>query len=337
LKTREGDFIESLEGLIFDVKGLVHPPEKIIAFVRYFPEEIGGRIRDGLTYGKVYSLSDRDSLLKKDYPQYLVYDPVFDETMCEVPLDRLKKRYDPIEKLLELEKSEITGVLEKKALKLVSLLSRKARTPEKSIGISGSLLVGLHRANSDIDLIVYGSSNCRKVDVALREMLNDRDFALAPYGPTDLRTLFDFRSKDTAIRFEDFVRTESRKAFQGRFMNTDYFIRFVKDWNEIDQKYGDLQYKNLGHAKIKADISDDSESLFTPCTYSVENVAVVERSKDLAITEICSFRGRFCEQARNSETVIARGKVEKVTDTRTGNTHLRLLIGNDPSDHMILA
>ena len=45
--------------------------------------------------------------------------------------------------------------------------------------------------------------------------------------------LFDFRSKDTIMTFEDFAEVESRKAFQGKFMETDYFVRFVKDWQEI--------------------------------------------------------------------------------------------------------
>jgi predicted nucleotidyltransferase len=29
ISVREGDFIETTEGLIFDVKGLVHPPDKM--------------------------------------------------------------------------------------------------------------------------------------------------------------------------------------------------------------------------------------------------------------------------------------------------------------------
>lgn len=336
LKTREGDLIETLEGLIFDVKGLVHPPDRVVAFIRYFPEETGDRVRNGSSYGKVYSLSDRYALLKENYPQYLVFDPVFDERMCEVPIDCLKEKYDPIAKLQQLEKGENMDALESKALNLALLLGEKAGTPRNSIGISGSILVGLHRANSDIDLIVYGSANCRKVNITLRKMLNDPDSALRPYDSSDVKRLFDFRSKDTAMGFGDFVRTESRKAFQGKFMHTDYFIRFVKDWNEIDEKYGDFQYKNLGCAKMKATVSNDSESIFTPCRYSIENMAVIGGLKNVAITEICSFRGRFCEQARKGETVMAQGKVEKVMDMRTDRAHFRLLIGNHPADNMVL-
>jgi len=336
LKAREGDFVETVEGLFFDVKGSIHPPNRIVAFIRYFPDEKGNRSRGESTYGKVYSFSDRFALLEEDYPQYLLHDPIFDERMCEVPIDRLKKQYDPIMKLRQLRNSESPDPLESKARNFAVLLKEKSKIPWSAIGISGSVLVGLHKVDSDIDVIIYGSMNCRKVNLALKEMLRDSDSVFRSYNVRDLKRLFDFRSKDTAVSFEDFVRTESRKSFQGKFMNTDYFIRFVKDWNEIDEKYGDIQYENLGHARIKGIISEDSESIFTPCKYMLENTIVIDGLKSVTITEIDSFRGRFCEQAKTGETVVAQGKVEKVTDRRTNRTHFRLLIGNSPPDHMTL-
>ena len=53
------------------------------------------------------------------------------------------------------------------------------------------------------------------------------------------------------------------------------------------------------------------------------------------LEEIVSFRGRFCEQARSGEVVIAEGKVERV-QPEFNLEHYRLLLGNKPSDHMIL-
>ncbi|MEM2880194.1 MAG: hypothetical protein QXU19_06330, partial [Candidatus Bathyarchaeia archaeon] len=83
-------------------------------------------------------------------------------------------------------------------------------------------------------------------------------------------------------------------------------------------------------------VVDDSESIFTPCTYKIENVKNVEGPKLQPIKEIVSFRGRFCEQARKGETVVAQGKIEHVVDRRNGSEYFRLLIGNKPSDFMVL-
>ena len=53
MKAREGDFIEIKTGSIFDAKGLVHPPDKVIAFPRFIPDSFGSRKRIGYTYKKV--------------------------------------------------------------------------------------------------------------------------------------------------------------------------------------------------------------------------------------------------------------------------------------------
>jgi predicted nucleotidyltransferase len=139
------------------------------------------------------------------------------------------------------------------------------------------------------------------------------------------------------MSFEDFARVERRKAFQGMFDGTDYFIRFVKDWSQISEQYGDVCYKNSGYAKITATIADDSEALFTPCTYGIENIKVVEGPELEPILEIVSFRGRFCEQARKGEVVTAQGKVEHVTDKRSEQAYYRIILGNKPSDYMVLS
>ena len=119
-------------------------------------------------------------------------------------------------------------------------------------------------------------------------------------------------------------------------MGTDYFIRFVKDWSEFSERYGDMRYKNSGYAKIKARIVDDTDSLFTPCNYRLSDVQVVEGPKLTPITEIVSFRGRFCEQAAIDEGVEAQGKVELVTEIKTGMEHYRLILGGKPTDYMVL-
>jgi uncharacterized protein len=337
MKAREGDLVETSEGLIFDVKGLVHPSDRIIAFVRYFPDEKGERRKDAAAYSKVYSLSKRYKLLRERFPKYLVYEPIFDEMLCEVPTIALKKHYEPVERLQELRSSQGLDVLEKKALQLAESLKENANIPWKAIGISGSILIGLHTMNSDVDPVVYGSENCRKAHSALKNLLKDRKRPHRSYDREDLKGLFDFRSKDTASDFESFVRTESRKVMQGRFMGSDYFVRFVKDWDEVDEKYGDIQYRNAGYSKIKATVVDDSQSIFTPCKYCVEDLTVIEGDKIQSIVEIASFRGRFCEQAKTSEVVIAQGKVEQVIDKKHGREYFRLLLGNKPSDFMILA
>ena len=334
MRAREGDIIETRGKSLFDVKGLVHPPGRIIAFIRFFPDPEGDRERDGVTYRKVYALSERYALLKRDFPQYLVYDPVFDEYLCEVPIEGVKKHYQPINRLRALRHKGASDETERLALAFTELLKEGGNISWIKLGISGSLLVGLHTPTSDIDPIVYGSESCHKVHRALKTLLEDEKSHVKAYDWEGLKGLFDFRSGDTAMSFEEFVQTESRKVLQGKFMGRDYFIRCVKDWDEVKERYGTVRYRAEGYAKIKAQVTSDSEAIFTPCRYELENVEILEGARVEPIREIASFRGRFCEQAKKGEEVIAQGKVERVQKMEE-NVHYRLLLGNKKSDFMV--
>jgi len=335
IKAREGDVVETLNRVLFDVKGLVHPPERVVAFIRFIPDPNGDRKRDETAYRKVYALEERYALLERAFPQYLVYDQVFDEHLCEVPVKAIAHYYKPAERLQDLLRSDELDEVESQARQFIKLLKETANVPWSKLGISGSILVKLHMSASDIDPIVYGSESCHKVYSMLKALLENEKSPVRPYDLEELKRLFDFRSKDTLMAFEDFVRTESRKVLQGKFMGRDYFIRFVKDWNEFEERYGAVRYTSEGYAKIRAMVVDDSEAIFTPCLYKICGVEVLEGVRVEPIEEIVSFRGRFCEQAKNGEVVVARGKVERVQRAEKPE-YYRLLLGNKVSDHMIL-
>jgi hypothetical protein len=327
--------IEDVNGVIFDVKGLVHPKGRVVAFPRFVPDSKGDRKRRNAAYRKVYALSARYELLEERFPQYLVQDKVLGERLCELPVKNVRRHYRPIERLKQLRLNERLDMLERDALDFVSLLKREANVPWRNLGVSGSILTKLHASKSDFDPIVYGEESCRSVYSALESLHKRKSNGVRAYDEEELCALFDFRSKDTLVSFEDFVRTESRKVLQGKYEGHDYFIRCVKDWREAGERYGDVHYFNAGYARIKATVIDASESVFTPCTYKVGDVQVLE-GPEKPISEVASFRGRFCEQAENNEVIVAQGKLERMQNKR-GEVHYRLLLGNKPSDFMILA
>ena len=333
---REGDLIKTKSGVVFDVKGLIHPPGKIIAFPRFIPSPEGTRKGKNATYGKIYSLGDRFNYLQQNHPDLIVFDPVFGETLCEVPFSHIAKHYRPTEKLASLLKTKHLTELENKALQLAIRLKEKAKIPWSAIGISGSIMVGLTNEASDIDPLVYGTENSQKAYIALQKLRCEADSDFKPYTQDELHDLFDFRSKDTQMSFEDFAVVESRKAFQGKFMKTDYYVRFVKDWSDLNEQYGDLWFKNSGYSRIVATTADSSDALFTPCTYKLKDVQVLEGPKLAPIEEVVSFRGRFCKQAFDGEKIEAQGKVELVTNKKNATKHYRLILGNKPADYMVL-
>ncbi len=335
MKIGEGDLLETKDNIIFDVKGLVHPPDRVVAFVRYVPDSKGDRERNGKRYSKYYSLSKRYDLIKREYPQYLVNDPVFNTVLCEVPVEDIKQHYQPFQGLEELKNSYYLDESETAALRFMEILKENSGIKWSKLGVSGSILVKLHKPSSDIDLIVYGSKPSYIVAETMKQMFKNNDNPITRYDLDGLMELFDFRSKDTNVSFEDFVRTDSRKVSHGKFMGKHFFIRFVKELNEINEQYGSIIYKSIGDARIKATVADDSNALFTPCCYNLFNVRILEGPKVDHLEEIVSFRGRFCEQAKTGEVVVAKGKLERVQQEGKDD-HFRLLLGSKPSDHMIL-
>jgi len=178
---------------------------------------------------------------------------------------------------------------------------------------------------------VYGRKNSLILRDALKQLLHKE--VVRPHSLDELKDRYLVRQKYTPVSFQDYVYHESRKSFQGLFQKRDFFFRYIKDWCDLREKYGDVVYKNLGSATIKAQIVDDSESIFTPCTYSITGVEVLDGTTRSPITEISSFRGRFCEQALIDEMVLARGKLEMVA--KESRIHYRLLLGNRVTDYMV--
>ena len=336
MRAREGDLIRTDSNVVFDVKGTVHPNDKLVAFPRFIPSATGTRKGNNTTYGKVYSLAERFQYLKDNHPELIIFDPVFGETLCEVPTAQVAQLYQPSEKLTQLHDAKTRSPLEEKAYKLAVTLKEKADIPWSAVGISGSIMARLTTDTSDIDPLVYGVENSRKAYKALQELRGIEGSGFKAYTEAELKTLYDFRVKDTHMSFEDFQAVENRKAFQGMYMGTDYFIRFLKDWNETTEQYGDVTFQNAGYCKVQATVENANDALFTPCSYGIGNVKVLEGSTLSPICEVVSFRGRFCMQATVDEKIEAQGKAELVTETKTGKTRYRLILGNKPEDYMVL-
>ena len=200
------------------------------------------------------------------------------------------------------------------------------------LGVTGSHMVGLNTPQSDIDLIVYGEKNCHILYNNLDRLFDDNKIPVERYNIEDLKRLYDFRGKDSKIDFDNFVQFEKKKKLQGKFKHIDFYIRCIKAWDEIKEEYGYFTYKPVGNALIQGIITNDQESIFTPCRYAIEDVKFLHGTKVENLQEIFSFRGRCCE-AKKDEPVLAMGKLELVKGEKGEEFH-RLLVGGGKGDFL---
>jgi uncharacterized protein len=330
----ESYYLETHDGLFFAVKGLEHPPDRTIAVLRYVPDPNGERRKGGKNYRRLYHFHEQEQVIRTSYPQYIAYDPVFQTTLQSVPASMTRRIFDPRGRILEWQKASVLSAIEEDAYAFACLLQKEAQVPFSSLGITGSLLIGLHTEKSDLDAVAFGTEACQKIHQALRRLLDGESCAeVRRLDSKGLEELFAERVKDTHMDYRKFLQLEAQKVNQGSFRNRPYFIRFIREPHEADSAYGRRRYVPLGRAAVTASIMDDAESIFTPCRYRIADVKIIEGPQQIDMHEIVSFRGRFCEQARVGDSILASGTLERI-EINTGEIRHRLLLGNSVEDTM---
>ncbi len=337
----EGDYIETKnDNLIFDIKGLLHPDNRKICFLRFHPHNEGDRIREGIQYKKIYKLSERYSFLKENFPRYLFYSEELDLKLQGVDVKDIKQIYSPKHYYKSLFEKDNLSSLEKYSKELCELFINNGNISENSIGITGSPMVGLAKEDSDIDLIIYGT----QTSLAFQENLNEifeRQNHCRKYSLEEYKHHFNWRAGGSNVSFEDFMRSEKRKQHQGKYFNTDFFIRYIKSPEDWKGNFYDYKYFNCGRLKLTAQIIDSTDSIFTPCTYKIRPIKILSSNPlfneidEFTLKEINSFRGRFCEHAVKGEKVLVEGKLEKVI-FKDKEKYSRILLGDQVRDKMII-
>lgn len=333
----EGDYLETKENhLFFDIKGYHHPQDRKICFLRFYPHRNGERIKEGRKYKKIYSLEKRYLKIREEYPQFLFFSNELDLELQGVKIEDIKKIYTPRDYYNALITKNQLKDFELASIQLCKLFNEKGLVPENSIGISGSPMVGLNKEKSDLDILIYGTNESLEFQDNLKKIFSVSK-SLRKYNMQEYETHYDWRFGGSNFSFESFIKSEKRKLHQGKFHGNDFFIRYIKSPEDWKGNFYDYKFKNLGTIEIKAKIVDSTDSIFTPCSYKIKGIEIVDKNlitnnvdlKD--ITEINSFRGRFCEHAKDGEIVLVKGKLEEVM-FKGSEKHLRILLTDQTQD-----
>ena len=330
---RDRDFIETIEGFMFCVVGYLHPPGMYTAYLKYIPEtEPSESIwsRGTLKYRRilkryhVLNVKDTFKFLREKYPQYIHYCRVRDIEFSMVPEDYVKKYYLPEFKLCEIMERGPRDILEERALELIKLISREAGVQLDRMGITGSILLGIHNPEiSDIDMTVYGLEEALR----LREILKR---GIQEIRPQDKKYILEWcrrRSREFNLP-EGILRTIAKRRWNyGVYKGRMFSVHPIRSDLDIREKYGDKIYHHVGSIEGEATISSSQESIFLPAVYKVEDVVVYRGVSVDDVREIVSYEGLFCDLADSGDRVVFRGKLELVTEVDTNKTYYRVVLG----------
>jgi len=326
-KPKDRDFIETEEGMFFCVAGYLHPPDKYTAYLKYSPAPVGkwkgGEVRyhRELEYYHVSLVADTIVHLERNYPHYVHYCPVRNIKFSMIPREYVKNYYLPERRLGEILRTP-RDPLEEEVCAFVSEIIACTGIRPEDFGITGSILLGIHNPEfSDIDLLVYGLENAWKVRAALKERRSAR---IRPVTGKVLEEWCASVANRFPLSYEEARYLAERRWNYGFFGERYFSIHPTRKDDEIRENYGDRYYLERGAARIRATVSDASESLFMPALYRIEGVEVIEgEAAAQQVREVVSFEGLYRDVVDSGAQIEARGKLESVNEQT-----YRLVIGS---------
>ena len=312
----EGDYIRTVDGLFFAVKGGRHSDDFVVAILRYVPDEEGERNLDGKRYRRVYDIDQTTQYLRENHREYLNHIDWLRLELQSVLTARIAEIYKPSTRLIQIIANP-SSKLEQQITRFVETLSLESGVDISFFGVSGSILIGLETPDSDIDLNVYGELEGRKVYDALRKIRVEQDW-VSGYDENSIEPVLVSRWGDTGLDLESFRSVECDKVLHGLIDGVDYFIRLLTEEDEYNST-------PISTVTISARVTDSSHCIYTPCIYRIEEVVMENGSQQINVSELKSYRGKFTEQVKQGDRIRARGTLEKVV--LEGTTFYRLVLG----------
>ncbi|HML02530.1 MAG TPA: nucleotidyltransferase domain-containing protein [Candidatus Bathyarchaeia archaeon] len=326
---RDGDTFITRDNFVFYAFGYEHPKGRVTSFLKYIPAEHKDRFKirfldkiwkkgklQLFRPEKLYTAENYTTFLeafKKNFPEYVHHCPFRQKNIISVSLKQIKKVYLPNESLQKLLKKKRKDRLEKIALRLLTLLSRKSKVPLDDFGLHGSLALNIHTSNSDVDFVVYGAKNFRRVEKTVERLV-----------------------KRKSLSYVFTKRLDMARRYRGKFKDTLFVYNAVRKPEEIKTKHGAFKYFPLKPVKLYCDVHDDRETMFRPAVYDVRNYVPIDRESILAENTVpntvVSMIGHYRNIARKGDRIRASGMLERVERVGTGKTSFQVVVGTASSE-----
>ncbi|NWG10893.1 hypothetical protein HXY33_03965 [Candidatus Bathyarchaeota archaeon] len=225
----------------------------------------------------------------------------------------IEKVYVPKECLEYLTTIKRKDSLQEMTLRFVNLLSADSTIAIDDFGVHGSIALNMHSAKSDIDIVVYGAQNFRKLERTIERLV-----------------------EDGALSFVTSNRLDAARRFKGRYMNKIFMYNAIRKPEEIQSKYDVSKYMPLKPIQFHCTVIDDSEAMFRPAIYKIEdyepaNVASV-LPKETIPKLVVSMIGCYRNIARKGGKIRVSGMLEHVENLENGETYHQVVVGTGTSE-----
>ncbi len=326
---RDGETILTKDGYIFYVFGYKHPSNRVFAFLKYIPSKLISYfpirfLRQKWNLQdielsrpeKLYTAQNYQKFLetfRTKFPQYLYFCSYLNKEVLSVPHNIIEKVYLPNNCMQELFKNNKRDKLQEEAVGLVLLLSKESQVPLEDFGIHGSVGLNMHSEYSDIDLVVYGSQNFRKLEKTIEKLV-----------------------KESKLRYVFTKKIDSARKHRGRYQGRRFVYNAVRKTEEIITQYGKWRYIPVKKVTFSCVVGDDSETMFRPALYPIRDYQPDDLASELSDeqipTKVLSMIGYYRNVARQGEEIKVSGTLERVEDVETDKAFYQVVVGTATRD-----
>jgi predicted nucleotidyltransferase len=277
------DFIETPEGLLFAVVASGIEDGRVLCFLRY--------LLDNGYWRKVDS-DTANQHLHLYHPDYLYDSPVLDATLHGVELHRIVRHYQPRQILQQLLIVEPADAVIADLQQLCRLLSEH-QLPMDKAGVTGSLLVGMQKHASDIDLVFYDREIFHRARVIVQDLIAHN--RLQALNDEDWLEAYQRRACDFPL--DEYIWHEQRKYNKAMINQRKFDLSLVVPVAESIGSGG----RKLGMSTIEAKVTDDDLGFDYPARFAIDHAE---------IAEVICFTATYSGQAQRGERVAVAGQVE---------------------------
>ncbi|PPD39215.1 MAG: hypothetical protein CTY16_19305 [Methylobacter sp.] len=290
------DFIETAEGLLFAVVAHGIENGKVLCFLRYVLEASGW---------KKYPTHAANTYLQAHHPDYLHFSTRLAADLHAVAVPQISRHHQPRGRLEAIMRTLPQDAVEQDLYQLGRLLQRHG-LDLASLGVTGSVLLGVQNPASDIDLVCYDRATFQHCRALVRDLIARGK--LEDLTETDWRQSYQRREAD--LNYEEYVWHERRKHNKA-LINGRKFDLSLLNASEAEadgcQKYGAVT--------VQCKITDDSYSFDYPAQFVTDHPT---------IQTVISFTATYVGQAFTGEQVEVSGTLEQMA-----NGLQRIVVGSN--------
>lgn len=310
---RDRDYIQDSSGCYLKVLGDNHPEGKVVSYIKYFPSNIPNRMINNKGYG-YNSFVSKSFVILGEEPDRICHSNFHGGLITCTPIEKVTNVYSCRAKLKTIWNNKRQYQNHRVGKELINFLEKILEFVDiNKLGITGSFLIDAETESSDIDLVCYGRDTFNK----LQNIFYSSD-AIIPYIGEQAQKLYKRRMVHMEpMDYDLFIKQETRKL-QGLTRMEFIHINCQPLRNDEDDFFDEIKFVEIGEIQCIATITDDKQSIFTPCYYKIRVEDIIDSLFDdgrnflKKITSLISYIGTYSCSFNTGDKIFIKGKLVKI-------------------------